>query len=318
MDERFTSVLDDVFPDRDVAGFADDERLNDRNGTVPVEFADGERVFCKIAVDGDGSRLAAEHAAIRYVEVNCDVPVPTVLACDADAAVPYLVTAPLSGRPLSHVKWDADRSGEASAMRALGRTLAELHATRFESHGEITGGGSDGLDVDSATWTDVLVGQIDVIEEMAQSDRFDRYVDDVVAALEANRDVLDAAPATLVHNDPHSSNAYYHEGRVGLLDWEFAHVGDPVRGLHRVREQEFGLFRPDEPDHQLQALHEGYRERAGSLPDGFDERVPVYEVVRLLGAAAFFDAKAEAAAESRDDVADWLDAEMGRRIDAIR
>lgn len=319
MDERFASALDDAFPEREPVGFAgDDPRLNDRNGTVPVTFADGGRVFCKLAVDGDGNRLAAERAAIEYVGANGDVPVPRVLACDPDATVPYLVTEPMDGRPLSHVKWDADRAGEAEAMRALGRTLATLHELRFDAHGEITGGGADGLAVHEKPWTDVFLDQIDVIGEMAHSDRYDRYVDDVVAAVDANRETLDAAPATLVHNDPHGSNAYRSEAGVGLLDWEFAHVGDPARGLHRVREQEFGLFRPDEPAHELDALREGYRERAGSLPEGHADRVPIYEVVRLLGASAFFEEKAASVDESRETVGAWMDAEMERRLAAIR
>ncbi|QPV64382.1 phosphotransferase [Halosimplex litoreum] len=319
MDERFATALGDAFPDREIAGFADDDpQLNERNGTVPVEFADGERVFCKIAVDGDGGRLDAERAVIEYVDADCDVPVPTVLACDPDAEVPYLVTAPMDGRPLANVKYEADRAGEAAAMRALGRSLAELHDRRFDAHGEITGGGTDGLAVDEKPWIDVFLGGIETIREMAHSERFERYVDDVVAAVEANRETLDAAPATLVHNDPHSANAYRSEAGVGLLDWEFARVGDPARGLHRVREQEFGLFRPDEPDHQLDALREGYRERAGDLPDGYRDRVPIYEAVRLLGASAFFEEKAESADEPPREVAEWMDAEMERRLDAIQ
>jgi hypothetical protein len=43
MDERFATALHEAFPDWEIAGFADDDpRLNERNGTVPVEFADGK------------------------------------------------------------------------------------------------------------------------------------------------------------------------------------------------------------------------------------------------------------------------------------
>lgn len=318
MDDRVTAVLEDAFPGREVAETIDDPVVNDRHGTVCVEFADGERVFCKVVRDGDGSRLGTERSVLEYVDAHCDVPVPSVLACEPDAPSPYLVTAPLAGEKLADVKWEADRAGEAAAMRRLGRSLAAIHARRFDSHGTITGGGADGLDVDSATWTTVFVEHVHRIREMAQSDRFDRYLDDVIEAIEENREVLDAAPATLVHNDPHGSNCHVSEAGVGMLDWEFAHVGDPARDLYRVLEQQFGLFRPNDPDHQVTALHEGYRERAGSLPDGFAERVAIYDVVRLLSASAFFESKADSVDESREDVAAWMDAEMDRRLATIR
>ena len=203
-------------------------------------------------------------------------------------------------------------------MRALGGTLAKVHSRRFDAHGEITGGGADGLDVDSGSWTAVFVEQVREIREMAHSNQFNRYVDDVVAAIKANRTVLDAAPATLVHIDPNGANCYYSEAGVRLLDWEHAHIGDPARDLHRVLEQQFGLCRPEDPDHQVAALHEGYREQAGGLPDGFTDRVAVYEVVRLLGASAFFEGYADSFDESQVEFAEWMDAEMERRLDAIQ
>lgn len=319
MDDRVASILDAEFPDRDVAGTADgDPVFNDRNGTFCVEFADGERVYCKIAVDDDATRIARERAVIQFVDEHCDVPVPRVLASDPDAAVPYLVTEPMAGRKLADVTYDADRAGERSAMRALGRTLASVHARRFDSHGEITGWDEDGLDVDPSSWTTMFVEQVRGIREFGGDERFERYVDDVIAAIEANRETLDAAPPALVHNDPNGANCHYTESGVGLLDWEFAHVGDPARDLHRTLEQNYGLFRPDDPDHEVAGLHEGYRERAGSLPGGFAERVPIYEAVRLLSAAAFFDSNVESCEDSRAEVAEWMDAEMERRLEAIR
>lgn len=319
MDDRFLSVLEDAFPEHEIDEMEDHEPLSDeRNGTVYVDFSDGGRVFCKIAVDGERSRLGVERAVIEYVSAHCDVPVPTVLASDTDGPVPYLITAPIAGRKLADVKWDTDRSGEERVMEALGRTLARVHAQRFNAHGDITGGSADRLNVDSGSWTDVFVEHVHGIREFAHSNRFDRYVDDVIAGIKANRAILNAAPATLVHDDPNGANCYYSEPDVGLLDWEHAHIGDPARDLHRVLEQQFGLFRPEDPDHQVTALHEGYREQAGGLPEGFAERVAVYEVVRLLGASAFFDSKVGSTDESREELADWMDAEMERRLAAIR
>ena len=152
-----------------------------------------KRVFCKITVDGRGSRLDTEPAVLEYVNAHCDVPVPTVLASDPDAPVPYLITAPIAGTSLADVKAGSDGPDEEATMRALGRTLAKVHSRRFDAHGEITGGGADGLNVASGSWTAVFVEQVREIREMAHSNRFDQYVDDVVAAIKANRIVLDAA-----------------------------------------------------------------------------------------------------------------------------
>lgn len=97
MDDRFASVLEDAFPGRDILQTpAWDASIGERNGTVPVEFDDGERVFCKIAVDGDGRRIDRERAILEYVGAQSDVLVPSVLASDPDAPLPYLVTAPIS------------------------------------------------------------------------------------------------------------------------------------------------------------------------------------------------------------------------------
>lgn len=317
MDERLASVLTAVFPGREVAGTVE-RSADDRNRTVRVDFRDGERVFCKVAVDGDGSRLRTELAVIECADATSAVRVPTVLASDVEGPVPYLVTAPIAGEPIASLEADPDGPSDEILMRALGEALATLHAERFDAHGEVTGGSGDHLEVEADAWTAMMVEHVHSIREFGNDDRFERYVDDVLDAVEANREVLDAAPAALVHNDPHGGNCYYDEDGVGFLDWEYAHVGDPARDLHRTLEQQFGLFRPEDPDHQVAALHEGYRARDGTLPDGFAERIPIYEVVRLLGASAFFEGKLETVEEPRAELGDWMDTEMERRLAEIR
>lgn len=320
MDERFVSVLEDAFPEREIPETpAWGPSINERNGTVPVEFDDGERVFCKIAVDGDRTRLDRERAILEYVGAQSGVLVPSVLASDPDGPVPYLVTASISDESRPDGPSDPDSRSEATEFRVLGRTLARVHSLRFDAHGDVVGGGSDHLDVDTGSWTDVFVGHVRGIPEFAHSDVYDRHVDDVVAALKANREKLDAAPAVLVHNDPNEGNCRcYHEDGVGLIDWETAHVGDPARDLFRVLEQRFGYVRPEGPAHLIDALHEGYRDQAGKLPDGFAERTRVYELERVLAAAALIDIKAKSLDESRQSLVDWVETEMARRLEAVR
>ena len=100
---------------------------------------EGGSAPCTATVDGDGDRLESARAATAYVDARRDVAAPTVLAGDVDREVPYLATAPLDGRPL-WVSWDdADRAGWAALSERVGRTLADLHADRFEAHGRKIG-----------------------------------------------------------------------------------------------------------------------------------------------------------------------------------
>lgn len=319
MDDALRSALGAAFPDRDV----DDVRgtgpsWNDANRTVAVAFADGGRAYLKVAADGDGTRVARERAVLAYAGATCGVAVPRVLASDPDADVPYLATAPLAGRSLLEPWAAAGEPGRAELARRVGRALATVHADRFEAHGQVTGGGADGLDVRTAPWPDVLAERIEGTRELAPCDRFDGHFDDVLAAVAGSRDLLDDAPAALVHGDPAKPNCFVDDDGVGLVDWELAHVGDPARELHRARDQLLGGLRTDAPDRLVAALREGYADRAGGLPDGFAERRPVYGAVRFLGVSGYFDRWAEFADEPRDELAAWVDAEMDRRLAALQ
>ena len=151
----------------------------------------------------------------------------------------------------------------------------------------------------------------------APSDRFDHYFDEVVSAVRANRDLLDPAPAALLHGDPAMPNCTYHDGEVALLDWEIAHVGDPVRDVHRARDQQFDSLRESGDERFVTAFYDGYRNRAGGLPEGYDERSPIYDAVRFLGTVGFFEKTAEYVDEPREEFATWVQAEMERRLDAL-
>ena len=327
MDERLSAALDAAFPDREVAELrSTGPSWNDQNRTVRVEFANGRSAYLKYATDGDGSRVARERAVLEYVGVNCGVSVPTVLASDADGtplkrgdgAVPYLATAPVRGANLLD-RWSGASPDERAALaREVGAALAGVHERRFGSHGHVVGGGADSLELRTGPWTDVLVDKIDEMRSMAPSDRFDYHFDEVAAAVEANRDLLDDAPAALLHGDPAQPNCFRGESGVGFLDWEIAHVGDPVRDLHRARDQQFDSLRADAPEEVTTAFYDGYRERAGGLPDGYEDRRPVYEAVRFLGTSGFVEKVAQYVDEPVEELAAWIRKEMDRRLAAIR
>ncbi|UPV99447.1 phosphotransferase [Halorussus gelatinilyticus] len=330
MDERIRSVLDAAFPDREVESVeAAEPSWNDNNETVAVAFADDdadrERIYLKIAADGDASRIARERAVMEYVGTRSSVPVPTVLASETAGEVPYLATAAMDGQRRLELWYDeeADEERHARLARQIGRSLARLHELRFESHGHVVGGDADGLELETGPWTDVLVERIERMADIAGDGRFDHHFEEVVAAVEANRDLLDGAPAALVHGDPAHPNCVHAEldtgdERVGLLDWEISHVGDPARELRRTCRLQFGPLRSVGPERLVSAFHAGYRETAGSLPEGFEARRPVYDAVTFLGASGFFEKWEHRADDPTEELAAEVRAEMDRRLAAIR
>ncbi len=331
MDDPVAAALPDAFPDRTV-----DELVgvgpswNGGNETVGVDFADGGRAYLKVAIEGDGGRIARERAVLEHVSSRGTVPVPPVLAADQNASVPYLATAPAPGTGLldAYETADTDRVRE-SLLRGVGRALAALHEERFGEHGEIIGGGTGaGLDLDPDSWTDVLLATIERTREIGTTDRLATHFDAVIDCVESNRERLDDAPPALLHGDVAKPNAFVvDEGRkagperdlprIGLLDWELAHVGDPARDLVRARDQLCNDFDSEGPLRFGEAVYDGYRERSGGLPDGFTEREPVYRVVRVLGRSGFLDQWATYLDTPIGELEERIDAELEERLAAV-
>jgi len=338
MNETAAAALRDAFSERSVERLTDvGPSWNGGNETVGVAFADGGRAFCKVAVDGDGTRIARELAVLRRVAAERPLTVPEVLAADPEAVAPYLVTAPASGRELLDA-WEelGDRNeGDEEAdrealLRRVGATLATLHAERFEAHGEIVGGDARGeLDLDRAPWPDVLVRTVERTREIGTSERLARHYDAVIDCVEANRDRLRCAPAALLHGDVAMPNLFVVDGPTGgdgggdaadgivPIDWELAHVGDPARDLVRAEDQLLNGFDERGPDRYAAALREGYVERAGGLPAGFAARRPIYEVVRTLGRSGFIDQWTTYLDEPMSDLVDRAEAELAARLAAV-
>ena len=318
MDEQIASALGDAFPGRDVeAVHPSGPSWNEQNRTVDIEFSDGERVYLKMANDGDGTRTARECGVIVYLDANCVVPVPNVLASETAEDVPYLVTAPVNGENLLGLWSDASVSERAELARQVGIALATVHSCQFENHGHVVGGDEDGLDLETEPWTDVLVGRMTEMREIASSDRFDHYFAEVVEAVESNQELLDDTPAVLLHGDPARPNCFLREDGIGFLDWEIAHVGDPVRDVERTRNLQIESLRSDGPEEVVAAFYDGYRERAGGLPDGIEDRRPIYDVVRFLDHTGVFDKWAAFLDEDTEELADWTKGEMERRLAKI-
>ncbi|MFC6952781.1 aminoglycoside phosphotransferase family protein [Halorubellus litoreus] len=334
------SVLAAAFPEREVAAAGDaGPSWNDGNRTIGVEFADGDRAYCKVAVDGDPSRAARECGVLAYVDANVTVPVPTVLASATDDAAdpPYVVTADVDGTIGWRAWRDADDDDRAAFARAVGRTFAAVHDQRFDDHGRVVGGDARELHVDPEPWPALLADQIRWSRDRADGGRFDDHYDDVLALVDDERDALRDAPAALCHGDPARPNQFLHDAHssdivhdahssdtaeraptVGLLDWELAHVGDPVRELQRTRRQFVDSRYDPGTERHARAFYDGYRERAGGLPDGFEDRRAIYDAVTYLGVTGFFEKWADDFDEPTDELAAEVDAEMDRRLAVAR
>jgi len=319
MDEQLETALQHAFPDRSVAEVGSTgPSWNDLNRTVELTFADGETLYLKISTTGESDRIARERALLAYVDASVDVPVPTIAAADPRAEVPSLATSAVDGKSLIRRWAAADTPERRELVSELGRTFATLHAERFARHGTIVGGDADGLALDTGSWTDVLIEQIEQQRRIAPGERFPGCFDRVIDAVETNRELLDGAPAALLHGDPAHPNGFLVDGRVGLLDWEIAHVGDPARELHRARRQLLESQYFDVADELETVLFDAYRETAGSLPEGFAERREIYEAVGYLGRAGFFSKWAPDDDRPAAEIADAVAAELQRRLSVIR
>jgi len=334
--DAVATALGEAFPERSVRRLTGvGPSWNGANETVGVAFADGGRAFCKVAVDGDGTRIAREFAVLRYVAAERPIPVPDVLAGDPDATVPYLVTAPAPGRELLDLwdelgeREDGETEREAS-LRRVGATLATLHAERFETHGEVVGSDADdGLALDPAPWPDVLLETIERTREIGTSERLADHYDAVIDCVEANRDRLRDAPAALLHGDVAMPNLFVADAGAGRdretaagdaiapIDWELAHVGDPARDLVRAEDQLLNGFDERGPERYAAALRAGYVERAGGLPGGFAARRPIYDVVRMLGRSGFVDQWTTYLDEPTADLVDRAEAELRARLERV-
>ena len=325
-------VLADAVPEREVVAAGDaGPSWNDGNRTVGVEFADGDRAYCKVAVDGDPSRAARECGALAYVDANTSVPVPSVLASATGSAAdpPYVLTDAVDG-VIGWRAWrDADADDRVALARGVGAAFATVHDCRFDHHGPVVGGDATALDVESTPWPDLLVDQIRWSRDRADGGRFDDHYDDVLALVDDERDRLRDAAAALCHGDPARPNQFVQgldptddtgtsrdAPTVGLLDWELAHVGDPVRELQRARRQFVDSRYDPGTERHAQAFYDGYRERAGGLPDGFENRRAIYDAVTYLGVSGFFEKWADDFDAPTDDLAAEVDAEMARRLAA--
>jgi len=242
------------------------------------------------------------------------------------------------GEPCAWLAADGDRDVDTDT-----HTDADTH-TDTDTHTTPTS--PTGLKLAAASWPDVLLATVEQTREIATTDRLESHFEAVRRCIEANRTHLAGAPAALLHGDVTAPNAFVHTGgenppgvggenppgvggenppdisgdgppSVGFLDWELAHVGDPGRDLVRACDQLCNGFDTEGPARLRTAVLDGYRERAGRLPVGFETRRPIYRVVRTLGRSGFLDQWADSLDEPVGALTDRIDAALDARLAAV-
>ncbi|WP_336035932.1 phosphotransferase family protein [Halobacterium yunchengense] len=316
MSDPLQAAVRAAFPRRSVAE-VDERDTRPGNRTARVAFTDGDAAYVKTATDGT-RRLVRETAATRYADAHCDVETPSVLAAAPDSDPPYLATEPVRGRALAASWPDADTEERAAMVRRTGATIAAVHDAGFERSGRIAGGGPAGLDLEAAPWSETLAATVEERAADLFADRFADLPGELAAVVRDAADLLDDAPAALLHGDPSRSNCLLDP--PGLLDWERAMVGDPA--LDVVDAASHLAEQPDveEADRAVlrDALHDGYRSRAGGLPEGFAARRPVYRAVAFLLTPQTFELWAPQVDRPTGDLAAWVREEFQRRLDDAR
>ncbi|MEZ5152797.1 phosphotransferase family protein [Rhodococcus zopfii] len=204
---------------------------------------------------GDAQRMRAEAACLRAAAA-AGVPVPQVLA-SGDAApgidAPYLLMNRVDGESIPR---RLQRDPELTAARSelaeqMGYVLGLIHL-------------SDVAEVAMLDSADPL----DAIEAMYRE--FDEPRPAVEVGLRWLRDHRPSArPKALVHGDFRMGNLLVDRtGIRGVLDWELAHLGDPIEDLGWlcVRAWRFGAELPVGGVGTREQLVDGYERATGTRP----------------------------------------------------
>jgi len=172
----------------------------------------------------DSPFLSVDHQyrAMRTAfELGLPVPEPVFEYDTADDMGQGFVTAFVAGDTMpKRIQAEVEKSGQTeSLVRNFGTLLAKLHTLPPREF-------------------DFLAQRPDSVDALnAQRDRYDRYgqirpaIEFGLRWLERRRPALSGAPI-LLHGDYRLGNFMIKDGAVaGLLDWECAHLGDPVEDI---------------------------------------------------------------------------------------
>ena len=242
------------------------------------------------------------------------VPVPKVYWCDpgsSELGAPFFAMERLAGETIPRRLLRDARYAEARAVlcRQLGTALASIHA----------------IDVEASEWGGALdrparpgeaaLSEIDRTAEGYRALAVEPHPVLELAERWLRAHIPEAAPALgLVHGDYRLGNFIFDEsGLVAILDWEIAHLGDPVEDLAWLCVRAWRFGNDDLPVAGLgtrEALIEAYMEGGGAAVDPAALRF--WEVVGNFKLALVFIGQARAYLDGAHPTVEL--ASLGRRI----
>jgi aminoglycoside phosphotransferase (APT) family kinase protein len=257
------------------------------NWTADTEHG---RVMVKIGLaDSSAAKWRSAGVALRLARA-AGVPTPELLAFeDASAALGgriLRIFSYLDGRAPQSVL--DDTATRARFLGQLGETVARLHEIALPKFSSRIGAG-DGF----VRWSQYLANRWSSVLERAHRAGLDTHlVSAADAALFPLADRFDdVARPVLCHRDLYYDNLLCDRAGnlVGLLDFDMAEAWEPAGDFHKLRWWVFGA----DADAERAFLSE-YR-AGGALPDDFDVRVRVVEIIELVNGLANWIATGDAA-----------------------
>ena len=189
---------------------------------------------------------------------------------------PYSIFEFVSGSHISEIP----QNHKTSLCYKLGCVLATIHAFKFTNAGLFGEGITIGhpFEPGSSPYFEeafsVLSKGKNVRERLG-----DQLTDKILSFMQTNKDFFPTIKDNicLTHSDFKPANLLYNaEGKVFVLDWEFAHAGIGILDfsiLLRHRDQ-FPL--------DLNALHQGYTASGGHLPDEWFRSALITDFVNIV------------------------------------
>jgi len=207
-----------------------------------IENADGTRDV-PLVMRSDPRRLQPENDDLEYLLLKAagatDVPVPTVYARgDGSLDMPFFLMEHVDGETIPRrLLRNAEFEEARNVLPAqLGKILAKIHSVQIEPHGL-------GILPSPAEGQSPAEHEVDRYEQVFRATTPDPHPVFELAFrwLRANAPKTDAR--VLVHGDFRMGNVMCGpEGVRAILDWELAHIGDPMEdiGWLCVRSWRFG------------------------------------------------------------------------------
>ena len=219
-------------------------------------LADGRPLILQRQRSGDARDMAHEAAVVRCAH-HAGVPVPELIASSTDADVlgaAFMILSAVEGETIARKILRDERFGEARrALPAqLGTALATLHSI-------------DPAAVPGLTATDQLTQYRELLDTLGQPHPAFELA---LRWLEQHRPA--SAGSAIVHGDFRLGNVIVDdEGLRAVLDWELAHIGDPMEDLGWlcVKAWRFGSPLPVAGVGEYRQLFEAYEAAGGAAVD---------------------------------------------------